>query len=49
MDIPAGIHRAAVSIADPMDPRKGEVVLDVPLQLMEGENVTAVAYLDEMC
>jgi hypothetical protein len=49
MDIPAGIHEVTVTAADPMNPCGGEVLLDVPFQLMDGENVTAVAFLDAMC
>lgn len=49
MDIPAGIHQITVSIADPTNPCGGDVVLDIPVQLMDGENVTAVAFLDDMC
>lgn len=49
MDIPAGIHQITVSLANPTAPCTGEVVLDIPVQLVDGENVTAVAFLDEMC
>ncbi len=49
MDIPAGIHQITVSMADPTNPCGGYVVLDIPVQLMDGENVTAVAFLDDMC
>ena len=48
-DIPAGIHQITVSLTDPMNPCGGEVVLDIPVQLVDGENVTAVAFLDDTC
>jgi hypothetical protein len=49
MDLPAGIHQVTIRVADPMDPCTGEVLLDVPFMLQEGENATAVAFLDDMC
>lgn len=49
MDIPAGLHQITVSMADPMNPCGGAVVLDIPVHLMDGENVTAIAFLDGMC
>lgn len=47
--VPAGAHQITVSLADPIDPCGGEVVLDIPVMTEEGENLTAVAFLDEMC
>ena len=49
MDIPAGTHQITVSMADPANPCGGDVVLDISVELMDGENVTAVAFLDGMC
>jgi hypothetical protein len=49
MDVAAGLHQVTVRVADPMDPCTGDILLDVPFLLEDGENVTAVAFLDEMC
>ena len=49
MDIPAGIHQITVSLANPTAPCTGEIVLDIPVQLVDRENVTAVAFLDDTC
>ena len=48
-EVAPGLHRITVRLADQMEPCTGEIVLDVPVVLEDGENVTAVAFLDEMC
>ena len=46
--LPAGDHQITISIADEMDPCGGDVVLDVSVPFSDDENVTVIAYLDEM-
>jgi hypothetical protein len=46
--LPAGDHQITISLADSMDPCDGDVVLDVSVPFADGENVTVIAYLDEM-
>jgi hypothetical protein len=48
-EVAPGIHQITVRLADQMDPCTGEIVLDIPVLLEDGENATAVAFLDEMC
>lgn len=49
LSLSAGVHQITISLADPMDPCDGTVVLDQAVPFASGENVTLVAYLDEMC
>jgi hypothetical protein len=46
--LPAGDYQITISLANEMDPCMGDVVLDVTVPFMDGENVTVIAYLDEM-
>jgi hypothetical protein len=46
--LPAGDHQITISLVDAMDPCGGDVVLDVSVPFADGENVTVIAYLDEM-
>ena len=46
--LPAGDHQITISLADEVTPCGGDVVLDVTVPFVEGENVTVIAYLDEM-
>lgn len=46
--LPAGDHQITISLADDMDPCGGDVVLDVNVPFADGENVTVIAYLDDM-
>jgi hypothetical protein len=48
-EVTPGIHQITVRMADQMNPCTGMIVLDIPVLLEDGENVTAVAFLDEMC
>jgi hypothetical protein len=48
-EVTPGVHQITVSLADQANPCTGEIVLDIPVLLEDGENVTAVAFLDEMC
>ena len=48
LSLPAGDHQITISLANEMDPCSGDVVLDVNVPFMDGENVTVIAYLDEM-
>jgi hypothetical protein len=43
-----GIHTITVSLANPMEPCTGMVVLEAPVPFMDGESATIAAYLDEM-
>jgi hypothetical protein len=47
LSLPAGDYQITISLADAM-PCSGAVVLDVSVPFAYGENVTVVAYLDEM-
>jgi hypothetical protein len=49
LSLSAGAHQITISLADMMDPCGGTVVLDATVPFASGENVTLVAYLDEMC
>jgi hypothetical protein len=46
--LPAGDRQITISLADEMNPCGGDVVLDVTVPFMDDENVTVIAYLDEM-
>jgi len=46
--LPAGDYQITISIANEMDPCMGDVVLDVTVPFADGENVTVIAYLDDM-
>lgn len=46
--LPAGDRQITISLADEMNPCGGDVVLDVTVPFMDDENVTVIAYLDDM-
>ena len=48
LSLPAGDHQITISLANMADPCNGDVVLDVSVPFVDGENVTVIAYLDEM-
>jgi hypothetical protein len=48
LSLPGGDYQITISLANEMDPCMGDVVLDVTVPFMDGENVTVIAYLDEM-
>ena len=48
LSLSAGDHQITISLANMMDPCDGDVVLDVSVPFMDGENVTVIAYLDGM-
>ncbi|MBN1460559.1 MAG: DUF4397 domain-containing protein [Armatimonadetes bacterium] len=43
-----GNHTIRISLANPMDPCTGTVVLEAPIPFMADENVTLIAYLNGM-
>jgi hypothetical protein len=46
--LPAGDYQITISLANAMDPCMGDVVLDVTVPFADGDDVTVIAYLDEM-
>jgi len=48
LSLPAGDHQITISLANMADPCNGDVVLDVSVPFVDGENVTVIAYLDDM-